>query len=68
MASADVVYMKQFACQSVVKDCDAVFTGESEGEVLLQAVRHATEQHDMNEAPAQAAVLVFEHIVDARPS
>jgi predicted small metal-binding protein len=57
--------MKQFACQSVVPDCDAVFTGASEGEVLLQAVRHAGQEHDMADAPAQAAVLVFEHIVDA---
>ena len=57
--------MKQFACQSVVPDCDAVFTGESEGEVLLQAVRHAGQEHDMADAPAQAAVLMFEHIVEA---
>jgi predicted small metal-binding protein len=54
--------MKQFACQSVIPDCDAVFTGESEGEVLLQAVRHAGQEHDMDDKPAQAAVLVFEHI------
>ena len=54
--------MKQFACQSVVPDCDAVFTGESEGEVLLQAVRHAGQEHDMDDTPAQTAVLVFEHI------
>ena len=54
--------MKQFACQSVVPDCDAVFTGESEGEVLLQAVRHAGQEPDMDDTPAQTAVLVFEHI------
>ena len=62
MASVDAVRMKQFACQSVVPDCDAVFTGESEGEVLLQAVRHAGQEHDMDDTPAQTAVLVFEHI------
>ena len=54
--------MKQFACQSVVPDCNAVFTGESEGEVLVQAVRHTGQAHEMDDTPAQAAVLVFEHI------
>ena len=54
--------MKRFACQSVIPDCHAVFTGESEGEVLLQAVRHTGKEHDMDDTPAQAAVLVFEHI------
>jgi predicted small metal-binding protein len=62
MASVDALRMKQFACESLVPDCNAVFTGESEGEVLLQAVRHAGQEHDMDDTPAQAAVLVFEHI------
>ena len=62
MSSVDAVRMKQFACESLVPDCNAVFTGESEGEVLLQAVRHTGQEHDMGDTPAQAAVLVFEHI------
>jgi predicted small metal-binding protein len=57
--------MKQFACQSLVPCCEAVFTGESERDVLLPAVEHAEQDHDMDESPAQAAVQVLDNIVEA---
>jgi predicted small metal-binding protein len=57
--------MKQFTCQSVVPGCEAVFTGQSEREVLLPAVEHAEQDHNMDETPAQAAVQVLDHIVEA---
>jgi predicted small metal-binding protein len=64
-AKVDREGMKQFACQSVVPGCEAVFSGESEREVLLPAVEHAEQDHDMDETPAVAAVQVLDHIVEA---
>jgi predicted small metal-binding protein len=57
--------MKLFACQSMAPECEAVFTGDSEYDVLVQAVDHAGREHDMDDTPAQAAVQVLDHIVEA---
>jgi predicted small metal-binding protein len=62
---ADGSGMKQFACQSVVPSCEAVFTGDSDRDVLLPAVEHVEQDHDMDGTPAQAAVQVLDHIVEA---
>jgi predicted small metal-binding protein len=57
--------MKQFACQSLVPGCEAVFTGDRERDVLLPAVEHAEQDHQMADTPAQAAVQVLDNIVEA---
>jgi predicted small metal-binding protein len=54
--------MKHFSCDSVVPGCDAVFTGDSEREVLLQAVEHAGEEHGLDDATAQLAVQVLDKL------
>ena len=53
--------MLKLACDS----CDAVFTAETDREILVAAVDHAREQHDMGESPAQAAVHALDNIVEA---
>jgi len=57
--------MKRFACDSVVPGCDAVFTGQTDGEVLLKAVDHADEDHGMFELRARMAVEVLDHLEEA---
>ncbi|GAC1435619.1 MAG: hypothetical protein NVSMB51_05440 [Solirubrobacteraceae bacterium] len=43
--------MKRFACASVVPDCDAVFQGADESEILSQVSTHACAAHGMDEVP-----------------
>lgn len=43
--------MRQFSCSSVVSECDAQFTGESDDEVLGQVADHAADVHGMTEIP-----------------
>ena len=57
--------MKLFSCDTVVPGCQAVFEGDSDREVLLQAVEHAGQDHGMTEAPAQLAVDVLDNIAEA---
>ena len=40
--------------------CGQVFSGESAGEVLVEAVDHADRDHGMTETRAQAAVQVLD--------
>jgi predicted small metal-binding protein len=51
----------QFSCES----CGAVFTAETDREILVAAVDHASHEHGMAESPAQAAVLALDNIVEA---
>jgi predicted small metal-binding protein len=53
--------MLQFSCEA----CGAIFTGETDREILVTAVEHAGHEHGMTEAPAQAAVEVLDGIVEA---
>ena len=57
--------MKQFACESVVPGCEAVFTADSDRDVLIQAVDHADEEHGMAPLRARMAVEVLDHIQEA---
>jgi predicted small metal-binding protein len=52
--------MLQYCCE-----CGAVFTGDSDREIMLEAVDHACQEHDSTDTPAQAAVLVLDGIVEA---
>jgi predicted small metal-binding protein len=53
--------MLQLACES----CSAVFTAESDREILVAAVDHAGHEHGMADSPAQAAVQALDNIVEA---
>jgi predicted small metal-binding protein len=52
--------MLQFCC-----DCGAVFMAETDREIMVEAVDHACQEHDMADAPAQTAVQVLDNIVEA---
>jgi hypothetical protein len=52
--------MLEFCCE-----CGALFTGETDREVLFTAVAHVCEEHDTADAPAQTAVQVLDSIVEA---
>lgn len=41
---------KQLVCADVTGDCDAIVTGENEDEILVQAVPHAKEAHDLEDS------------------
>ena len=47
--------MVEYACP-----CGQVFTGESDRDLLVEAVDHAGEEHGMADARAQAAVQVLD--------
>ena len=52
--------MLQFSCE-----CGAVFTAETDREIMIQAVEHAAKEHETGETPAQTAVQVLDNIVEA---
>lgn len=41
---------KQLRCADVTGDCQAVVTGETDDEILAQAVPHAEEAHDLEDS------------------
>jgi predicted small metal-binding protein len=45
--------VKEFRCGALVPGCWATFEGESDEEILRQAVVHAREEHGMDEVPAE---------------
>lgn len=46
--------MKHFACGDVIPGCGATFTGESDDDVLRQAMDHARRDHGMHDIPPEA--------------
>jgi predicted small metal-binding protein len=46
---------KTLSCRDVGVDCDASFTGETEEEVMAQAVEHAKSDHGFEEIPPELA-------------
>ena len=52
--------MLEFACE-----CGTVFTAETDREIMVEALDHAREEHDLADAPAQTAVRVLDNIVVA---
>jgi predicted small metal-binding protein len=54
---------KTLACGDIMDGCSAVFTGETEDEVLAQAGTHAAETHGLEVTPELVEV-VRGHIHD----
>jgi predicted small metal-binding protein len=52
--------MLQFCCE-----CGAVFSGDTDREIMVAAVEHACQEHDTADTPAQTAVQVLDNIVEA---
>ena len=46
---------KTLNCRDVGPDCDASFSGETEEEIMSQAVEHARSEHGFNEIPPELA-------------
>lgn len=42
--------MKQLVCADVTGDCEAIVTGDTDDEILEQAVPHAQEAHDLEDS------------------
>jgi predicted small metal-binding protein len=57
--------MKRLSCHDVGVDCDAVFEGETEDEVMAVAAQHAAEKHNLDPIPPQVATKCRENIHDA---
>ena len=51
--------LKNFACGSIIPDCDRVFTGPGDQSVLDQALAHAAEDHGLATAPIPFIELVL---------
>ncbi len=45
--------MKRFACGDVVPGCQDVFLGDTEDDVLAQALEHAASAHGMTDVSAE---------------
>jgi predicted small metal-binding protein len=52
--------MLQFSCH-----CGQVFSGQTDRDVLVQAVDHAGDEHGLEDARAQVAVEVLDALVEA---
>ena len=52
--------MLEFACH-----CGEVFSGQTDRDVLVQAVDHAGDEHALGDARAQVAVEVLDGIAEA---
>jgi predicted small metal-binding protein len=52
--------MLQFSCH-----CGTLFTGQSDRDIMVEAVKHARQEHGAADAPAQTAVHVLDSIVEA---
>ena len=46
---------KKLNCRDVGVDCDATFTGETEDEIMAQAVEHARSEHGFDAIPPELA-------------
>jgi predicted small metal-binding protein len=46
---------KKLNCRDVGVDCDATFSGETEEEIMTQAVDHARAEHGFEEIPPELA-------------
>lgn len=46
---------KTLNCRDVGVDCDASFTGETEADIMTQAVEHARSAHGFDEIPPELA-------------
>jgi len=44
--------MKQLTCKDIGVDCDVVFTGQTEEEIMAQAAAHAASEHNLPAIPA----------------
>lgn len=55
--------MKRFACGDVVPGCTAVFTGETDNDVLSAVAAHAHADHGMASVPDSLVEQVRSHIV-----
>ena len=53
--------MKRFDCDSVVPDCERVFTGPGDQSVLDQVVAHAAADHGLADPPLSFLELVLTH-------
>jgi len=47
--------MKQLTCRDVGVDCDIVFTGETDDEIMQKARAHAAAAHNLPEIPPEVA-------------
>ncbi len=43
--------MKKLTCRDVGVECDVIFEGETEDEVMKQAAEHAAAEHNLPEIP-----------------
>jgi predicted small metal-binding protein len=57
--------MKQFACGSVVPGCQAVFTADSEDEILSQVAEHARVDHGISDVSPELVESVQSNITAA---
>lgn len=54
---------KTLACGEIMEGCSAIFSGDTEDEVLVQAGQHAVEEHGLEVTPELVEV-VRGHIRD----
>jgi len=47
---------KILSCRAVGADCDVVIRGENEEEVILKALRHAAEAHNITHVPEECVL------------
>jgi len=43
--------MKQLTCREVGVDCDVIFTGETDNEIMQKAAEHASSEHNLPNIP-----------------
>lgn len=56
--------MKQFRCADVIPDCDRVFHGTDEDDILAQVADHAAADHGMDEVTPDVLAAVRDQITD----
>ena len=56
--------MKEWRCSTVVPECDWVYRGESDQDVLQHAAKHAREVHGMDEIPPEIVDKIRASIVE----
>jgi predicted small metal-binding protein len=54
--------MKEFSCGAVVPGCTAVFRANDEDGILTRVARHAREDHELTEIPAELVAQVRSQI------
>jgi predicted small metal-binding protein len=58
--------MKRLTCREVGVECDIVFEGETDDEVMQKAAKHAAEEHNLPEIPPILDKKCREAIVDVQ--